>query len=247
MDCHRQLRTSWSRRAMVQALGGGLGAVGLAPLLGPDLIANAAASPGPAALRAAGQARHPPVHERRPVPGGPLRPEAGPQQVRRPAARRKSTSAPRTQTGGLLPVPFSFQPRGQSGLPVSELLPHLGALHRRPVRPPLAAHRQPEPRAGPVPDEQRHDHADPAEHGLVAARTAWAPRTQNLPGYVVLCPGRPVRFAELWSSGFLPGEYQGTYINHSQPRPAEDDPAPAQRGSPTPTPAAAAARPAAAS
>jgi hypothetical protein len=39
---------------------------------------------------------------------------------------------------------------------------------------------------------------------------------EDLPGYVVLCPGRPVRFAELWTSSFLPGEYQGTYINHSQ-------------------------------
>jgi uncharacterized protein (DUF1501 family) len=37
----------------------------------------------------------------------------------------------------------------------------------------------------------------------------------NLPGFVVLCPGRPVRFAELWSSAFLPSEHQGTYINHS--------------------------------
>src|SRR5262249_36221139 len=36
----------------------------------------------------------------------------------------------------------------------------------------------------------------------------------NLPAYVVLCPGRPVRFAELWASAFLPGEHQGTYINH---------------------------------
>jgi hypothetical protein len=41
--------------------------------------------------------------------------------------------------------------------------------------------------------------------------------TENaeLPGYVVLCPGRPVRFAELWASAFLPGEHQGTYINHT--------------------------------
>jgi hypothetical protein len=39
---------------------------------------------------------------------------------------------------------------------------------------------------------------------------------ENLPGYVVLCPGRPVRFAELWTSSFLPGEFQGSYINSSQ-------------------------------
>ena len=43
----------------------------------------------------------------------------------------------------------------------------------------------------------------------------------NLPGYVVLCPGRPVRFAELWNSAFLPAEYQGTYINHSNLDPQE--------------------------
>ena len=24
-----------------------------------------------------------------------------------------------------------------------------------------------------------------------------------------------MRFAELWSSGFLPGEHQGTYLNHA--------------------------------
>src|SRR5690606_4731338 len=30
-----------------------------------------------------------------------------------------------------------------------------------------------------------------------------------------LCPGRPVRFSVLWTSSFLPGEFQGTYINHS--------------------------------
>ena len=43
---------------------------------------------------------------------------------------------------------------------------------------------------------------------------------ENLPGYVVLCPGRPVRFAEMWSSGFLPAEHQGTYINHTDLDPA---------------------------
>jgi hypothetical protein len=37
----------------------------------------------------------------------------------------------------------------------------------------------------------------------------------DLPAHVVLCPGRPVRFAELWSAGFLPGEHQGTYVNSS--------------------------------
>ena len=37
----------------------------------------------------------------------------------------------------------------------------------------------------------------------------------NLPGYVVLCPGRPVRFSILWTSAFLPPQHSGTYVNHS--------------------------------
>ena len=33
---------------------------------------------------------------------------------------------------------------------------------------------------------------------------------QNLPGFVVLCPGKPVVGPQLWSNSFLPGIYQGT-------------------------------------
>src|SRR5690606_7214298 len=43
----------------------------------------------------------------------------------------------------------------------------------------------------------------------------------NLPGYVVLCPGRPVRFSILWNTAFLPSAYQGTYINHSKIEPSK--------------------------
>jgi hypothetical protein len=37
---------------------------------------------------------------------------------------------------------------------------------------------------------------------------------QNLPGFIVLCPGRPVVGPQLWSNSFLPGIYQGTHINN---------------------------------
>ena len=37
---------------------------------------------------------------------------------------------------------------------------------------------------------------------------------QNLPGFVVLCPGKPVVGPQLWSSSFLPGIYQGTHIRN---------------------------------
>src|SRR5262249_53618743 len=36
---------------------------------------------------------------------------------------------------------------------------------------------------------------------------------QNLPGFIALCPGYPILESQNWQSGFLPGVYQGTYIN----------------------------------
>ena len=44
---------------------------------------------------------------------------------------------------------------------------------------------------------------------------------QNLPGFVVLCPGKPVVGPQLWSNSFLPGIYQGTHINNSDDRPED--------------------------
>jgi hypothetical protein len=39
---------------------------------------------------------------------------------------------------------------------------------------------------------------------------------QNLPGFVVLCPGKPVVGPQLWSNSFLPGIFQGTHINNKK-------------------------------
>jgi uncharacterized protein (DUF1501 family) len=41
----------------------------------------------------------------------------------------------------------------------------------------------------------------------------------NLPGFVVLCPGKPVVGPQLWSNSFLPGVFQGTHINNSSTDP----------------------------
>ncbi len=37
---------------------------------------------------------------------------------------------------------------------------------------------------------------------------------QNMPGFIAMCPGGyPIQESQNWQSGFLPGVYQGTYIN----------------------------------
>jgi hypothetical protein len=42
---------------------------------------------------------------------------------------------------------------------------------------------------------------------------------QNLPGFVVMCPGVPVVGPPLWNSAFLPAAYQGTHIANNQTDP----------------------------
>src|SRR5205823_10030312 len=37
---------------------------------------------------------------------------------------------------------------------------------------------------------------------------------QNLPGFIVMCPGGyPIQESQNWQSAFLPGVFQGTYID----------------------------------
>jgi hypothetical protein len=41
---------------------------------------------------------------------------------------------------------------------------------------------------------------------------------QNLPGFIAMCPGLPVADVSNWRSAFLPGVYQGTYIDTRKDR-----------------------------
>ncbi len=117
-------------------------------------------------------------------------------------------------TGGLLPSPFRFRPCGESGVPVSELLPKL-SQHIDDVCVLRSMHAD-NPNHGPALLQMNNGTIIPTRPSM----GAWflyglGTENQNLPGYVVLCPGRPVRFSILWNSAFLPSAYQGTYINHS--------------------------------
>src|SRR5690349_17089956 len=111
-----------SRREMLRRLGGGVGTLGLAALLAPEVTA-AQGSPHfkPKAKRL--------IHLF--MNGGPFGPDfLDPKPaITKFAGQRPKEVDLRTErpTGGLLDVPFKFRQHGQSGLAMSELLPHLSA------------------------------------------------------------------------------------------------------------------------
>jgi hypothetical protein len=202
----------FSRRQMIQSLGGGLGSVALAGLFAPSVTAT----PSPA------RGTHFAPKAKRIIQlfmnGGPFGPDMlDPKPaLNRFAGQRPEAVDLRTEnpTGGLMAVPFRFRRHGQSGLEVSELLPNL-ARHIDDVCV-LRSLYTDNPNHGPALFMMNNGTIQPIRPSM-GAWLSYGLGTENadLPAYVVLCPGRPVRFAELWSSGFLPSEHQGMYVNHT--------------------------------
>jgi hypothetical protein len=117
------------------------------------------------------------------------------------------------KTGGAFPSPFQFSRHGQSGMEISELFPHT-ATHAdslaviRSMRANLPNH-EPSLLLMNCGDaiQSRPSVGSWITYGL-------GTENQNLPGFVVLCPrGLPVKEHENWQAGFLPGAYQGTFID----------------------------------
>lgn len=117
------------------------------------------------------------------------------------------------KTGAAMRSPFKFKKHGQSGIEVSELFKNT-AMH--------------------VDDMCiiRSMHADVPNHEpslmLMNCGDGRLPRpsfgswvtyglgseNKNLPGFVVMCPGGyPIVTTQNWRSSFLPGVYQGTYLD----------------------------------
>jgi hypothetical protein len=133
----------------------------------------------------------------------------------KPPASDKKTER---RTGNLMKSPYKFAPAGKSGLPVSEIYPELAKCT----------------------DDLcviRSMHTDVPNHEpsllmMTSGNTqplrpslgSWllyglGSENQNLPGFVVLCPGIPVVGPALWGNRFLPGIYQGCHINNSSLNP----------------------------
>ena len=119
------------------------------------------------------------------------------------------------RTGNALGSPFEFKKYGQSGIEVSEIFARTGAL---------------------IDDfcVIRSMHTERPNHepslfmlncGTVLpgrpSMGSWltyglGSENRNLPGYVVMCPGAPVIGPQLWSSAFLPAEFQGVHLPNNE-------------------------------
>src|SRR5881394_1131694 len=117
------------------------------------------------------------------------------------------------KTGAAFPSPFKFQKHGQSGVEVSELFPHVAKSIDdicviRSMQAELPNH-EPSLMLMNCGDAQmsRPSVGSWVTYGLGSENL-------NLPGFIAMCPGGyPIKEAENWRSGFLPGVYQGTFID----------------------------------
>jgi hypothetical protein len=142
----------------------------------------------------------------------------------KPALRRYEGQRPagtelRTErlTGGLLPSPWQFQRCGQSGLEISELLPHLQTCADELclIRSLYGAN----PNHSPASDYLLTGRTD-ATHPSLGAWVSYGLGSENedLPSFVAL--RQQDNGGRLTRNGYLPGEYQGTPIDLSEPNPA---------------------------
>jgi hypothetical protein len=119
----------------------------------------------------------------------------------------------RPNRGTLLASPFPARPRGQSGIEVSDLFPHVaGCIDDICV---IRSMYTDNPNHEPSLLMMNCGNMQPIRPSLGSWITyGLGSENRNLPGYVVLCPGKPVVGPQLWSNSFLPGIYQGSHINN---------------------------------
>ncbi len=226
-----------SRRSMLQQLGGGLGLVGLAGVLANEMKQGSGASyaadlASTISRQRAGKlnplAAKPPHFPAKAKHIIHLFMNGGPSQVDtfdpKPALAKYHGKKPPSsdlkterQTGTLMQSPFKFHRGGKCGLEVSENYPEVAKLMDdicviRSMHTNIPNHE-------PSLLMMNSGNIQPIRPSL----GSWlgyglGTENENLPGYVVLCPGKPVVGPQLWSNSFLPGVYQGCHIQNLRPK-----------------------------
>jgi hypothetical protein len=217
---------------MLCRLGGGFGALALSSVLSESGLLSSALADTAIGSSTAGSTSHtldpkPPHFSPRAtrliflfMNGGPShldtfdpKPALAKYQGQTPDAIQQNTG--RKKRGGLMPSPFSAQRYGKSGIEVTELYPEVAkciddlcvirSLHTD------------NPNHEPALLMMNSGNMQPIRPSLGSWITyGLGTENQNLPGFVALCPGKPVVGPQLWSNSFLPGIYQGTHINNKE-------------------------------
>lgn len=116
------------------------------------------------------------------------------------------------KTGAALPSPYEFAQHGQSGLPVSEIFPHT-AKHADEICV-LRSMRADVPNHEPSLMLMNCGESLQVRPSVGSWLTyGLGTENQNLPGFIAMCPGYPIQESQNWQCGFLPGSYQGTYVD----------------------------------
>lgn len=209
---------SITRREVLQACGAGLGLIGLAGAFADERAAPLAA-----------KRPHAPPRARCVIQilanGGPGQMDTfdpKPVLTKYHGERLPLHLATERPTGAALGSPFSFAQHGESGLEISDLFPNLASRHADDLCVVRSMHT----------DTPIHENSLRLLHcgASIMARPsigAWityglGSENRNLPGYVVLVPkGMPVAGADNWQASFLPGSFQGTYIETEGKRPQD--------------------------
>jgi len=133
---------------------------------------------------------------------------------RPPAADIRTAS----KTTGLLPAKCKFIPSGESGIPVTENFDNL-RQHIDDMAVIRSMHTD-FPNHAPALCMMNLGVLTPTRPSLGSWLSyGLGTENENLPSFVALCPGKPVLGPKLWGSAFLPGQFQGTHINHSDLNP----------------------------
>ncbi len=222
MNEHFPTQLPLSRREMLRRCGTGFGMMALGSLMdGSGLLTPSIKAAGQVALPLAPRSPHFAPKAKRVVH---LFMNGGPSQVDtfdpKPALDRfhgkplpLNNLRTERKTGAAMRSPFKFKRHGQSGIEVSELFEktaaHIDSMAViRSMQAEVPNHepslmlmncgdsRLPRPSMGSW-----------INYGL-------GTENQNLPGFIVLCPGGyPIVSTQNWRSSFLPGAFQGTYID----------------------------------
>lgn len=205
-----------SRRLWLQRSGMGLGALALGEFLSQDrLLAN---DETPPPLRA--KPPHFPGRAKRVIQfflnGGPSHVDTfDPKPALEKYAGQvlPETLATERKTGAAFPSPFKFKKYGQSGIEVSEIFEKTAAHidDIAVIRSMYAA----------VPNHEPSLMLMNCGDSLQTRPSvgAWVlygmgSENENLPGFLAMCPGGlPIKDSENWQAAFLPGAYQGTFID----------------------------------